>query len=66
MTLKTILLILVTVILLGLCWLALDDITTGNEPNFRFEWAMVGLTVAWLAALGAMLRRRSAKPGRAA
>lgn len=62
MKLKTVVLTLVTVILLGLCWLALDDITTGHEPNFRAEWAMVGATVVWLAALGVMLRRRSGKP----
>lgn len=58
MKLKTMVLALVTVILLGLCWLALDDITTGRQPHFRAEWTMVGVTVAWLSGLGAMLRRR--------
>lgn len=66
MTLKSFVLAVVTIVLVALCWLALDDITTGAQPSFRLEWAMVGLTVAWLAALGAMLRRRSGKPGRTA
>ena len=66
MRLKTLFLFVVTIVLLVLCWLALDDITTGTEPSKKLEWATVGLTVVWLAALGAMLRRRTLKPNRTA
>ena len=34
-----------------LCLLALDDITTGSEPGYAQEWAMVALTACWFAGL---------------
>jgi hypothetical protein len=50
-----------TAAVLVLAWLALDDITTGSQPTFRLEWAMVGLAVVWMLVLGfvTMRRRRS-------
>ena len=33
-------------------WLALDDITTGNEPELWGEWFVVIVTGAYLAMLG--------------
>lgn len=47
-----------TAAVLVLAWLALDDITTGSQPTFRLEWAMVGLAVVWLLVLGFMTARR--------
>ncbi len=42
---------LVVVGLLILDWLALDDITTGDEPNFVGEWLVIWLSLivfGWL------------------
>jgi len=39
-------------LVLGLDWLALDDITTGHEPSFVAEWAFVLASVPALWALG--------------
>ena len=33
------------VVLVLLDWAALDDITTGVEPDFRLEWGMLLLSV---------------------
>jgi len=44
--------------LLALDWAALDDMTTGSEPNLRLEYAMVGASLPLLAMLGRMLQRR--------
>jgi hypothetical protein len=47
----------VSILLLVLAWLALDDIITGQEPSHALEWAMVAVTVIWFSALaGARLR----------
>ena len=51
----------VSLILLGLAWLALDDITTGNQPHFVVEWTMVAAAAAWFVALAAWrLQHRNA------
>lgn len=50
-------LVFVSLALLALAWAALDDITTGHEPNFTLEWAIVGVTGCWFAGLVALRRR---------
>ena len=48
--------------LLILDWLALDDITTGNEPNYDGEWAILIVSaVVFGFLLYKRLLRRSAK-----
>lgn len=49
--------ILISVLFLGLDWLALDDITTGHEPDFYLEYAMLALSAAWFAAVAVLWRR---------
>lgn len=49
---------LVSVAALVLCWLALDDITTGREPGFWQEWTMVAVGLLWFGALAASCLRR--------
>ena len=41
----------ISIILLVLCYAALDDITTGNQPHYVLEWMFVSLTVAWFVGL---------------
>jgi len=41
----------ISIILLVLCWAALDDITTGDEPSHVLEWMFVLLTIIWFAGL---------------
>jgi hypothetical protein len=50
--------VVMSVALLALSYLALDDITTGNEPSFWAEYAMVLVTLAWFGALAAYVWRR--------
>ena len=50
---------LLSVLLALLCLLALDDITTGSEPGYAQEWAMVASTACWFAALLWRRRRRA-------
>ncbi len=45
MKIKRILLISIVLILLVLDWFALDDITTGNEPNYYGEYAVLAVSV---------------------
>jgi hypothetical protein len=45
------LIFLVSVAVLLLCWAALDDITTGSEPNHVVEWLMVGTGIIWFGGL---------------
>ena len=52
------LIVLATVGLLALSFAALDDITTGNEPNFYAEYVVVTITVLWCAVLIAARLRR--------
>jgi len=47
---------LVSVAVLLLCWAALDDITTGTEPNHILEWTMVGVGIIWYGGLIAVWR----------
>ena len=47
---------IVTVGFLLLSFAALDDITTGRQPSFVLEWAMVAATAMYLMAL--LWRRR--------
>lgn len=42
----------VTCLVALLALLALDDITTGVEPGFLAEWAMVAFAFAWFLAVG--------------
>jgi hypothetical protein len=54
MTAKRALLWLGVIALVLLNWAALDDITTGNEPDFTLEWAIVTASVllfgVWVTA----------------
>lgn len=56
---KNVALVLCIVVLLALNWLALDDITTGSEQSYFFEWAIFFVTLGGIV-LGALvgLRRR--------
>ncbi|MGB5816987.1 MAG: hypothetical protein WBH85_16020 [Thermoanaerobaculia bacterium] len=47
---------LVSIAVLLLCWAALDDITTGTEPNYFLEWTMVGAGIIWYGGLIAVWR----------
>jgi peptidoglycan/LPS O-acetylase OafA/YrhL len=51
-----------SLVVLVLSWLALDDITTDNATTFRVEYAMLVLAGLWFAWLGVALIRK----GRAA
>lgn len=42
----------IIIVLLVLDWLALDDITTGNQPNFYFEYTMLVVSLLILSLLG--------------
>lgn len=41
----------ISIILLVLCYAALDDITTGNQPHYVLEWMFVSLTLVWFVGL---------------
>lgn len=45
---KRVLLIVALLGILILDWLALDDITTGNQPTFFWEYAMLGASIVLL------------------
>jgi hypothetical protein len=47
-TLKGVALVLCVVALVALNWAALDDITTGSEPSYVLEWAVVFVTLGGL------------------
>ena len=51
--------ILVSLLLVVLSWLALDDITTGSERSHALEWGMVVATMVWFATLAIVRRRRA-------
>lgn len=48
------------VIILFLDWAALDDITTGNEPDYWGEYAILIGSVIIFIILGLFLRKRKA------
>jgi hypothetical protein len=48
---KRVLISLVSIAILLLCWAALDDITTGTEPNHILEWTMVSAGIIWYGGL---------------
>ena len=48
---KRFLTITIYIALLVLCYAALDDITTGNQPTYALEWMCVWLTVVWFVGL---------------
>ena len=52
------LLVAMVLAILALDWAALDDITTGTEPDVRLEWAFVIVSVPLLAGLARLARRR--------
>ena len=41
----------ISIVLLVLCYAALDDITTGNQPHHVLEWMFVSLTIVWFVGL---------------
>ena len=47
-----------SVIALVLMWLALDDITTGAEPNLVGEWSVVLAGAGWFVVLAIWLAKR--------
>lgn len=49
---KKVLMMCVIVVLFVLDWVALDDLTTGNEPDKRQEMAMVIVSVPFLILIG--------------
>jgi len=57
-TVKKILLIGVILFLIALDWAALDDITTGQEPNYAGEYAILIISVIIFVFLG-ILKIRS-------
>ena len=44
-TVRGVALVLSVLALVALNWAALDDITTGSEPGYFWEWAVVFLTL---------------------
>lgn len=49
---KKLLVIFTILALLVLDYAALDDITTGNEPNFYLEYIMLGFSALFFAIIG--------------
>ena len=58
MRIKTAVVIFVSAAFVILDLLALDDITTGHEPNFYAEWATLVISVAWFTAVADFWWRR--------
>ena len=48
----------ITCLVALLVLLALDDITTGVEPSFLLEWAMVAVASVWFLAVAARTWKR--------
>ncbi len=59
-----ILIALVSLFILLLALLALDDITTGRQPDFYLEYAIVGLAALWFGGLAALAWRRRRGDGK--
>ncbi len=55
----------ISIILLVLCYAALDDITTGNQPHYVLEWIFVSLTLVWFVGLIAfrIIRQKGDRSG---
>ena len=53
----------VSCLVAGLALAALDDITTGVEPDFALEWAFVSLAAAWFVGGGRSMWKRTSRPG---
>jgi hypothetical protein len=47
----------VSILLLILTWLALDDIMTGSESSRLLEWLVVAVTVVWFGVVAIRLIR---------
>lgn len=58
---KRYILILTAVILLILDWLALDDITTGNEPNYFGEYGILFVSLIFFVYVGLTIFRNTNK-----
>ena len=58
---KRTLTIIISIVLLVLCYAALDDITTGDEPSHTLEWMFVSLTVTWFVGLVVIKLTRSGR-----
>ncbi len=54
----------VSIAVLVLCWLALDDITTSRQPGYTLEYAMLAAGAAWFAGLAVARRRRRRRGSR--
>ncbi len=49
----------ISFLILALDWTALDDITTGNEPDYNGEYLVVAISaVFFIGVVGWLLRRR--------
>lgn len=59
LTLRSVVLVLCILVLLVLNWAALDDITTGSEQSYFWEWAIFFVTLGGIV-VGVVvgLRRR--------
>lgn len=55
---------LILALVLGLNWLALDDITTGTEPDHGLEWTVVGLSLLLLGGLLSVYPLVASRPTR--
>ena len=55
----------ISIILLVLCYAALDDITTGSQLHYVLEWMFVSLTLVWFVGLIAftIIRRKGDRSG---
>ena len=58
---KRVLAVVGVFVILALDWLALDDITTGHQPNFYAEWTFLLLSLPALWALCVVARKRRAQ-----
>lgn len=52
-------LIIIAVAFLILDFAALDDITTGSEPNYTLEYLILAVSVLVFAALAVIYRRKN-------
>lgn len=53
--------IIAFIVILVLDWLALDDITTGNQPSYFWEYAMLVVSIAAIGSIGVFYFRKSYK-----
>jgi len=51
-------LFLAFIFILALDWVALDDITTGSEPDLTEEYLMLFVSIPLLVFLGLLIRKK--------